>query len=207
MRTEMEWIEPKQLSSPARYFLCQVLTPCYVLVLDLAHESYQGGRMDVPMIVEILRRKEERYHPFDTFDVQEIATLMVNGVVRPWQMMDEKRIRDYVVAGMIRPTSLATKYQPVTVRETITIPAFVQAAWARQQAKVEVIAEGVRGPAKLKGDEVDIEAIPQEGDLVGLEVSELVAEELEFEIYYNRGWTRYYLTQEYAERETGASKI
>ena len=50
------------------------------------------------MIVEILRKKDQRYHPFDTFVVQEIATLMVNGVVRPFQMMDGKRIRDYVVA-------------------------------------------------------------------------------------------------------------
>ena len=40
-----------------------------------------------------------------------------------------------------------------------------------------------------------------------LEVSALVAEELEFEIYYNPGWNCYYLIQEYAEQETGARKI
>ncbi|VDD85383.1 unnamed protein product, partial [Enterobius vermicularis] len=76
-------------------------------------------------------------------------------------------------------TSLATKYQTVTVRGTITIPAFVQAACSRQQAKVEVIAEGVQGSARLKGDEVDIEPIPP----------------------------RRRSGAEYAEQETGARKI
>lgn len=96
-----------------------------MLVLDLAHESNQHGEQDAPIIVAIFWKKDEHYHLFDTFDVQELATLMVNGAVREWQMLEGKRIREYVVARVIRLTRLATKYQ----RGTSTIPAFVEASW------------------------------------------------------------------------------
>ncbi|VDD96485.1 unnamed protein product [Enterobius vermicularis] len=82
MKAEMEWTEPKEPHPPARYLLLQVLTPCYVFILDLTHEGTRHREQDVPMIVEIFRKKDERYHPFDTFDVQEIVTLKVNREIR-----------------------------------------------------------------------------------------------------------------------------
>lgn len=87
-------------------------------------------------------------------------------------MLEGKRIKDYIVSVMIRPTCLTTKYQPVTVQGTTTIPAFVQASWSIRQPKVGVIAGGVQGPAWIWGDDVRVEPVPQEGDVVGLEFSE-----------------------------------
>lgn len=74
-----------------------------MLVLDVTYQGNRGMENEEPMIVEVLKKRNESYYPFDTFDIYKVATMKLNEQVREWQMLGVKRISECVVTEVVRP--------------------------------------------------------------------------------------------------------